>query len=196
MAWDLRKNTIAQYKMNDSGSSTVVNEFGTNGTYQDGNVVSIKGRINTALSIDGESSSWINTNQSFASVYNASFSINIWIKPNDGQPPVVWWFFGASNIADDNIYLRFTSTNLEFRYATAAAGSFIISEPHGFSNGQEDWHMITVSVEEVSPTTARAKLYMDGSIIHDSGIDAVTMSGWNLANFSAIGNYYFASNVD
>ena len=172
MTVDLRPNTIAQYKMNDNAANTiVVNEFGTNGNYNVNNtsVKTVTGKINTALYFDGTAPDYIDTNQKFSSIFSNSFSINFWIKPDDGQPAVPKFIFGQTNVGDE-MMIFMTLTNIVGSYETGS-DTLTIGCLHGFKNGQEDWHMITVTIIK-SGNNATIFIYIDGTEVIRSGLVA------------------------
>ena len=53
-----------------------------------------------------------------------------------------------------------------------------ISNVSGLLNGQETWHMITLTVEQVDVSNARNSLYVDSVKIADSGIYTQNMSSY------------------
>jgi hypothetical protein len=162
---DLRNNTIAQYKMNDNlPTQNVINEFGTDGTNQvNTDSRDTTGKINGALIFNG-SSDYIDTDQSFQSTFRNSFSINCWIRPDDGQPSTNNYICGTS--LSSNFYqfsVRLFTTGITATY-DPGAGIIITSTPSGFVDGVETWHMLTILFEKnVGVVPSVLSLYLDGS---------------------------------
>ncbi len=173
---NIESNSVAQYKMNDVTGTSVVNEFGTDGDYDGGgSVTSVSGKINEALYFDG--SHEINTTQKFTSTFRNSFSINFWIKPDDGQPSAPGQSFcGAMFLIANTIDITINAGNIISSYIGSTSKT--ISNVSGLLNGQETWHMITLTVEQVDVSNARNSLYVDSVKIADSGIYTQNMSSY------------------
>ncbi len=103
---------IAHWKLNDDlATDVVIDETGgSNGTLVDpGGTATTAfhtttGKIDAALTFDG-TDDYIDTNTTFQSTFKGSFTISMWVKPDDGKPPNVEILFGSDKGANDTISL-------------------------------------------------------------------------------------------
>jgi hypothetical protein len=169
---DLTSNTVAQYKMNDTVNPTVENTFGTDGTYVGTLTSESPGKINDALVFNG-TSQYVNTTQSFQSTFRNSFSINCWVRPDDGQPAPPDYIYGATLASSFyRFYLQLSGASITAIY-DPGAGVLTTSTTSGFSSGvNTTWKMITVTFEDNGiGVNSILSLYIDGVFkISDSAI--------------------------
>ncbi len=201
---DVSGSAVAQYKMNDNVSTTnVVNKFGTDGTYNGQNTIdrSVTGKINGALSFTG-SPDYIDTNQTFTTTFQDSFSINLWVKPDDAEPGSSQCLFGVNNGANDRCRLFFNGTDLSFDYYAGVGFASTFSGTHGFID--DVWSMVTLTVFKVDNSSLRAKIYVDNVEIEDSGDHPISMPPYSSVRDLFIGAYndnntdknHFAGDID
>lgn len=106
---------------------------------------------------------FIHTNSTFQSTFRDSFSIMLWVKPDDGQPAATDYLAGCRNGTEEdevgvtiqtNGKIRFTmESNNVAAYAEGAAATF--------ANGQGSWtHIAAVATED---TTLR--IYVNGALL-------------------------------
>ena len=132
---------------------------------------------------------FIDTGHHFSDVFNDSFTISFWAKPDDGQPASTQYFFGE-NDSDDDILRGQLETDGDFRLlleGNTDTGSFRTNSPV-FSNGAAtSWTHILVSVTKPGSGNSSAVIYINGSsvaittsnIAHDD--HALFSSAQNLA---------------
>ena len=110
---------------------------------------------------------YIDTGQNFSSVFNDSFSISFWAKPDDGQPASVEYFFGE-NDNDDDILRGQLETNGDFRLILEGdtdTGSFRTSSPVFSDGAATSWTHILVSVTKPGSGNSSAVIYINGSSV-------------------------------
>ncbi|GAI12163.1 unnamed protein product, partial [marine sediment metagenome] len=87
----IEDSLVAFYTFNDDTNSTVVidTQGYSNGTFTDAtgdpntDAHATTGKINGALDFDG-TDDYVDTGNTFESTFQDSFSISLWIKPDDG----------------------------------------------------------------------------------------------------------------
>jgi len=158
-----RNNAIGHWKMNDNADSyAVIDSIGTHeGTsYRKTNLLSQAGKINEALAFNG-TSDYINLGYSYNTTFRNSFSVGIWVKPNDGRPAAKQALFGSYRTSGtDDIMYAAIDTNGRIRlYYTAdgKAAQAVVSEQ--LSDGVQDWMFLLFVVNE---TTNTIKIYKNG----------------------------------
>lgn len=177
---DLTSDSFVQFKMNDALATTnVINEFGDDGTYSGTNTINRteEGRINEALDFRSLDSNYIDMNDTLQTELRSSFSINMWVKPVTGQPPAVRYFFGASDGGAAVFALTYDSTGIWLTYR-AGSTPFITGYIGDNPMVDDQWHMITITIEEVDTNTARGKVYIDDIEIGDSGNVSLDMDAY------------------
>jgi len=162
-------NLVAHYKMDDNAdSNTVIDEKGHNGTsIRNTSARHVDGKIGGALSFNG-TSDYINTNQTFQSVFRDSFTINVWCKADDGANGNQWILDGYDNVHKGQITLKISVngklagvfiSNNSIPQATA------IETTASFVDGQNDWKMLSLVATKVSVSTGNIALYVDGQLV-------------------------------
>lgn len=188
MSIDLRPFTVAQYKMNDTSGTTVVDFQGfSNGTSQrDTSLMVTAGKIGGALSFNG-TSDYVDTGNSFASVFNAPFTISMWVNLNDGQPPVENAIFG--NIDGSGLgfeiwnYGPYGEGYLPFYWQTGTGLSVSYSGTHNLlPDGPTGWFHIVVMIY-TDAGKVKGRLYFNNSLI-------VTRTGFtgDMSAYAVTGN--------
>lgn len=189
-------NTVAQYKMNDNLATTnVINEFGTDGTNQvNTNLRDATGKINGAVEFHGASFDYVDTNQSFESVFQDSFSVNLWAKLDDGQG-----VFSLSATLEGGPHSVFEFSILgPFIYCTywVSGVPVTVMEISGLQPGQESWHMFTAVVEKTGTTSVRLTVYIDKEQIGSPAtINSIDMSSFSISQDFPIGASNFNGNI-
>jgi hypothetical protein len=196
---DLTSNIVAQYKMNDNAANTtIVNTTDSTkpGTFNVANTEdkSIVGKINRALSFDGLGSDYIDTDQTFQSTFQNSFSLNMWVRPLWETPPTGGRIFAATNIASSSTIFFQISNNstISAGYATNTNQTSTGDLPLGayfYDGTSTKWSMLTVIVEEASDGTAIIKIYVDAQLL------STTNGTTNMSLFSMNRNLHIASTV-
>ena len=202
--YDLDANKVAHFKFDDNAASkVVVDEKGTNGTAQQNtSVLHTDGRIGGALTFNG-SLDYITCNQPFQSTFRDSFSINLWCKPDDGQPAA-----GQALItnyrAANNLFrvVLLTTGKLYCAYIVGTGSIATLNSVVVFSDGVGSWTAVTVVFEKISAITARILLYVNGVLVETGTSGLVAMANFTSANDVLIGAYrdieplYFDGSLD
>jgi len=195
--FDLSSNTIVQYKMNDDLATTnVVDSQGlSNGTYNGANTQdrTTTGKINDALNFTG-GTDYIDTNYSFTSVFQDSFTINYWLKADNSATATQNTIFGLSDGSSNFFTSNYRNRDLYYYYRGSDNNGIFTTAIDVFPVGTEGWHMVTVSTENVSATTARSTIYFDGVLVKDSGVVPSDMSTYNQVTDLSIGIFNAATN--
>jgi len=173
---------LAQYKLNDNlGNTLVVDSQGfSNGTATDNTSdLHVDGVLNGAFHFDG--SQGINCNSYFHEAFNDSCSISLWIKPDDGLPASSNGIFGGGALTEYialTLYNNGGTSRLAFGYRSQ--GNSVAFNADGlFTDGQQDWKHIIITLEQVTDTQVTAKLYAD-NVLHTSvGPVTCVMSDYN-----------------
>jgi len=166
---------VAHYKMNDNAASaTVLDAMGSyDGTYKDsgGNVNtstgSSSGRINGALDCDG-GDEYIDLGDPLESLFQSSFSISIWVKPDDGHPAATVWFLGITTTTEEDcVWMTLgVAGNVTFQYSSDGnmARLYLNAGNALFSDGQEDWHHLVMVADSTINGVGGVKGYFDGDL--------------------------------
>jgi hypothetical protein len=186
----------AHYKMDDDDdSSNIINEVfldppGTYSNFVDTENRTTDGAIGTALIFSGDPD-YIDTNLTFQSIFQDSFSVNIWVKPDEGQPSGPQTIMGASDDSSESeVRLFLEGSELGFVYISdgmeigAGANNVFPVGP------ASDFRMITVIVEhipDVGGDDASINIYIDG-VYSDSDSDEMTM-----IDYASIHNVFFGA---
>lgn len=111
--------------------------------------------------------SYIHTGNTFQDVYKNSFSIQMWLKPQDGNPLGQQYIYGAidsqSRVA---IYLS-TNGDIISQFQAGTSSSLVETRPSSspFSNGLNPWVHVTFVYTEGSNTA----VYINGTSVAVSG---------------------------
>jgi len=158
-------NLVAHYKMDDNAASTVViDEKGHNGTsVRNTSLLHAMGKVGGALYFNG--TDYIDTNQAFQDTFQNSFTISFWCKLDDGRPVTSGGleFLSTVKVVEGDavacVSLWYHNTgciHVTYQYTTMISSSAI------FSDGQQDWVMITATITRLSDTTVDISLYVNG----------------------------------
>lgn len=182
-------NEVAHWKMNDNANNNVVvNDFGTNGALRgaDTEDINITGKIGGALGLNG-SDEYIDCNQTFQTTFRSSFSISLWIKPDDGQPGSTEKIFGSGNVTIQDLIHMDNETNgtIEFWYESDGDIGNVTTATAVLSDGAETWHHV---VGVANDTTNLVYIYFDGVLSNTSSCAGVTF-----ADFTTTVEFYFGA---
>jgi len=204
MSIDLTANCVAHYKMNDNAASAVVidSQGFSNGTAQQNtNLLDTVGKVGGALTFNG-ASDYVETTL-LATNFQDSFSINLWCKPNDGQPVISNPLFGMGNTPQaHSCYIGLTTEGrVYFSLDDATMQSLVLTSGILFSNGTQAWNMLTFVVEETTGSTATVYLYLNGTfianVINDNVMDSFLGLNPRIGRGRIGGVYnYFAGSID
>ena len=138
-----------------------------------------------SLKFDGVND-YVDTGNAFQSTFRNSFSVELWAKPDDGQPGTIDFLFGTAN-ADESarlyLYVPRTDGGITFHFEV---GSDEVSGTSSaiLSDGQETWHLFSFTI--VSGGTAT--FYMDGVSRCTGDASGVTMSNWTSSDEVFVGS--------
>lgn len=185
----LAEACVYHLKMNDNAASTVVvdSQGYSNGTAQQNTEdLTTTGIIGGALSFNG-TSDYIDTNDSFESVFQSDFSISFWCKPDDGQPSIPKIFLGTrtfdySDGIDFYILSAAQAGKVYFWYSTNGSAVDVTASSAVFDDGQETWHHIVCIVQQTTSTRIDLFAYFDMSLCDSSYISE------ELSNYVNSGN--------
>jgi hypothetical protein len=132
-----------------------------------------------STSFDG-SNDYVDTNSTFQSTFQGSFTISAWIKPTDGNPSADEIYIGTNNADDTDamyLYVR-DGGELGFYYETNNNGDLTLTNSVLFTDGQQDWCHVCAVVDD---TLNQVSLYFNGvsqtlSGSYDGDISSITNS--------------------
>ena len=113
---------------------------------------------------------YIDTGHHFSDVFNDSFTISFWVKPDDGQPAGTLYFFGT-NDNDDDILRAEHKTDGKFFLVLEGntdTGSFRTDSPVFSDGAATSWTHILVSVTKPGSGNSSAVIYINGSSVAHS----------------------------
>ena len=137
-------------------------------------VAGFNGFGNASRSFDGND--YINTNTTFESVFQSSFSISTWVRFNDGIPPSAQMVFGSQTATPVNRVALFIDNAgaLTFGYfSNQNQGRAEIDQ--NFSNGDTGWFHYTAVIEPTGITVYKDGLVQTLDATDDGDMSAVTM---------------------
>ena len=120
-----------------------------------------------SISLDG-TGDFMDTGDTFQSTFRDSFSISFWVKLTDGVTSSHQILFGTKN-ADSTDGINFANranTGLLY-FKLEANNDFVIQQSDAavFTNGQDDWKHIVVTVTHSGSGNTTCALYVHGSVI-------------------------------
>lgn len=177
----LEESCVAHYKMNDNAASTVVLDSSGNGYHgesvrntEDMHVDGIGGG---ALEFDGVSD-YVDTNDSFQSVFKDSFTINMKVNVFGDAT-----LFGVTQT--DKVHFTLSGEDqwiiLEYR----AGGVSVILQSDDGTFGEFVPFIVTAVFKKLTASTIDLLIYKDGVLIKQKGSSSVNMS-----DYSGTGNPY------
>lgn len=184
-------NLVAWWQMNDKAADTNVVDSASAGDYtgaankntEDMNAV---GKVGGALDFNGVND-YVDTGDTFESVFQDEFSINLWFKANDGRPDGEEIFVGVDKVAVGGNDNWFWLSNF-YGYPRASYGvnypdndllmAIILESP--FKDDEEtDWTMITGVITKISSSTAKCELYLNGELEATSSVGDTILSEYS-----------------
>jgi len=197
---------IAHWRFNeDANDPNVYDSVGgfTGTAQQDTCDVNVTGKVCGALSFNG-TTDYVDTNNTFESVFQSSFSINLWAKPVVGE-----------NITSD-IFGVYYGETYHFVSMTFDQDLDKIYFYYGQNNGTKlvlstvstitltGWTMVTVTIEDTGSSVSGKIYYNDlyGNRKVDTSTAAVDMSAINLGSselyigLCELHNYHYKGSLD
>ena len=164
---------------------------------------------NYSVDFDG-SNDYLDIGATFQSTFRDSFTISMWIKPDDGQPSAESSFFGTRNsTSQDWIHCNLLSGGpagkIAFYYKSDNEVAEAITSAAVFADGATDWTHLTVVADDVAE---QLKIYVNGVSVSVSGggLDSVdmVMNDWTSSDEVFIGardyngaaEKFFDGNID
>ena len=146
-----------------------------------------------SFNFDG-SNDYIEVQDTLESVFQASYSISLWLKADDGRPSSDQSLFGVRTSANSSIQNTVRGTiktngKLFFRYHDGSNVSDAQTNSAVFSDGATDWTHITIVVSE---SADQIYIYVNGSVqtlnaTLNGDTSALTFSNFGTSNNFPIG---------
>lgn len=152
---------------------------------------------NPGLVFDGVND-YINTNATYQTTFDGSFSVSIWFEADDGQPAAADWLFG-SNLSDtDTIVCGITTLGkLAFVYESNNNQVLAGSDAAMLSNGAETLHNMVCVADSTIAGVGGLKIYFDGVVVALAAGSTGDTSGVTFADFvTTLKPYIGAANAD
>lgn len=169
---------IAHYKMWD-GLMTTGEIFdytcnGNNGTLFDTDTPLTLIPKYPGFYFDG-ANDYIDTGDTFHTMFQDSFSICMWFKATDGQPGATVYLWGVDNgDALNTTYLALTTAgSFLFKYETDGEASNVGTGVL-LADGQSDWHHILITADSTINGAGGLKIYFDGQLAETAGFHGDT----------------------
>jgi hypothetical protein len=170
MPVDLTDSLVAHWPLNDNAdSSEVLNIVGDgNATLSDivnANTSShaIAGKIGGALAFcanNQETDTYLNTNKSFLSTFQSSFSVCLWLRLQDKVQEVDQEIFGI-NDGTCRVMLSLSPTGLlVFSYRTVTHWTSCTTVETFFND--TNWHFLSVCISQINATQVTLCIFVDG----------------------------------
>jgi hypothetical protein len=152
-----------------------------------------------SIDFDG-TNDYIDTGQNFSSVFNDSFSISLWVKPDDGRPSSTNFLFGlqhdpgTGNI-DDIVRLEL-HTNGVIKFVFEGDTDTFIIETSGaaFSDGDQSsvgFTHVLIAMTKNSGSNSSADIFINGVDVSDSITNNITEA--KHAAFSSTDNLFIGA---
>jgi len=199
-----RGGPVGYWKMNEGEGRTVYDSTNNN---NDGTLVLagsatssawVQGKYGSALSLDG-TDDYVDTGSPFQATMRGSFTIGMWIKPNDGMPASTNSIFGGNNAAsEDRINIEIKDTGkLGFFYESDNNQARTLTADVALSDGQENWHHLVLIADSSAIGIGQHKIYLDGTkqaldAADDGDNTGVTYADWTSSDNMWIGCYHQA----
>ena len=136
------------------------------------------------------SNDYVNTGDTFQSTFRSSFSIEFWVKADDGQPSEERQFGGEVTSGDEvQLALQHSSNTgkLYFGYTSDGDGAYGRTSSAVLSNGATDWfHVVFIANE----TTDQMSIYFDGVA---QSLTSGDISGVTMGDFTTSNNFYIGA---
>jgi len=183
-------NLVAGWDMNvRGGTATDISGNGNDGTLN-GSIVVIDGINGKAMQLS--SSEYIDTGDAFQSTMRGSFSIELWIKPDDGQPAADEHLLGTRNAAsEDWVYVALdTSGAVDFYYESNNNGKTARTNSVIFPDGDTGWtHVVAVADSTVGGVGGMV-IYVNGVLQTLDGVLDGDTSGITFADWTSSDNIF------
>lgn len=141
---------------------------------------------------------YIDTGSTFQATFRASFSISMWVKPDDGRPSPTEWFAGARDPTGDDskVEIRYDVGGLiDFAYQSEGnGGNLAKTKTYVFVDEQETWHHIVCVADSDANGVGGKLIYFDGVnqtlfASSDGSTSGVTFADFTSGRNLFIGDY-------
>ena len=184
----LSRNCVAHYKLNDNAATTTVidsREFSNGTAQQNTNLIHTTGKVADALTFNG-TSDYIDTNATFLSILQNSFSMNIWVYLA-GYGEEMNYFFSMGALSGSGDWFAFeqqTNFTLTVKYIVDSDVVDFVADS-GITT--DVFYMITCVLEKLSATTINVGIYKNAVLVEESGAQTVSMGNFTGSNNLTIG---------
>jgi hypothetical protein len=131
------------------------------------------------LKFDG--TGYVDTGSAFNTVMKDSFSVNLWCRPSDGIKALPQWIMtnaaGTGNYCE--IAINADTGGLMAEYASNNQAVDIVESGAVFTDGIQEWTMLTIVITKVSDILANLDLYVNGVLKATSGNHSCVMADFN-----------------
>ena len=120
---------------------------------------------------------YVDTGNSFQTTFNGSFTISLWVKPEDGNPEGLEFVFGANNSGSEDLVFLHILTTGEITFSYASNNTLVSAQTSSavFSDGPTAWTHVAL----VAPGTSSNQLiYINGNPV------SVTIVGGTIPEMS------------
>jgi len=179
-------DTVLYYKLWAGLTSPgKVFDYSLNGNL--GTVVHAPPPVYPGFRFDG-ANDYINTNNTFQSTFQGSFSVSAWIRPDDGLPAATEYFIGGNDETAPFNWLGLGITNtgiLIFVYGANSNSAQFRTSGAVFSNGQEDWHHVMAVADSTIGGNYGLVVYLNGILQTANPAYKGDTSGITFADYSS-----------
>ncbi|KKN33967.1 hypothetical protein LCGC14_0798490 [marine sediment metagenome] len=204
-AW-VPNGLVAHWKLDDDLATTDVIDSSGNvhhGTLVGGDNtqdVNTAGKVSDAFQFNGVDD-YVGTGDPFQSTLQGSFSVSLWVKPDDGQPAATQYIFHSLDITGSNSFVTIGLLNtgkISFTYGSEGnSGNAATTNAAVFPNGATQWTLITCVADSLIAGVGGKRIYVNGAEVPlDAGDDGDT-SGVTFTSYtSAVDVVIAASKTD
>lgn len=175
MVVDLRSSCVAQYKLDQNEPSTLVvdsrDNYNAVASRNTNNLFDANGKIGGCFNFAGVD--YVLVPSAINGVFKSSFSINFWLNAPEHIETAT--FCGVDN-GTSSFLLWPEGQGLYVAYNTGPGSSLDMYNAAALA--YNTWQMITVTMEQINPTTVEGRLYVNGQLVADPVQHTIVMSDW------------------
>lgn len=172
---NLTEKCVAQYKLDQNEASTLVvdsrDNYNAVASRNTSNLFDAAGKIGGCFNFSG--SDYVLVPGEINQVFKSSFSVSFWLNAPDGQPSPAT--FCGSDDGPNSFLFWPEGQQLWVAYETAGTSLYIYANALEYST----WQMITVTIEQINPTTVEGRLYVNGQLATNPVTHSIVMSNWS-----------------
>jgi len=171
---DLIPNSVAQYKMNDTSGSTIIDSTGNyNGTHN-GTLTSVDpGKINTAIDYDGSTNYTEIPNPTEISGLSAELSIAFWIKTTATEAVILDARY--SPLSNNGLRISLLSGDIECSFFESSSG-VLVKNTTNVNDG--NWHLVILTADKAGLATVYIDNDDGGTTMDISSKDTVYVNSF------------------